>query len=1574
MADPESGPESDSDHDSVPQSIPDEDRSSESDTGPPTEPLCNTFFEEFLDVFQSSNVTSMTDLCPGCGNMGVRHARRGTIPQPTATSESKSSVRSMLSAVSKAFMALEKQLPTYSKSVDVRNYLRNIELVLKTNTGIPITEWPRVFLYTVKESSSSLEWILANIIDKQLDWKRAKEAFTLHFQKAEYGALLLKKFYSCKQGLEESVQNYSDRFREICIELERDGYDSDPLVIDHYLKHLNRTIRQKYDDYLCSQRILQCDVEWSPSSLATIMQICIIYDVGYRTSVSTTAPPSSHPKSSQSSESKSNTTSKEKSKVWCSFHKSKTHNTADCRKAKENKGKKSSESAAKPATKSKDLSQVLCYKCGQHGHYANVCTDKSGKSLSQPNSQSSQSNQSKRSNAGVPPARLTYDTPGQPTQKSSSVNAISHASSRPALARIWFHDPERHCTYATLLDTGSDVSFIDSSLAAKLKLETRRIQGTIQLAQAGVTTSREAILVSPFQVNAILTENNDSCIIKPIQHSFETMKLDTNKYHFIVGKDLLSVLFPDYIPSSFYAQLNSSGDSLVSAIQVCRIATVTSSLVENVSVNNVKLLDEMAETGFTSLPAEEIRERALVSTPESLEEEYGRVRAAILNDPQIKEAMQINENISGFCSLDDSVVKLNVHPDFLKNGFRKQYKVPKAAEEAVDAQVLKWFESGKIILAPTNCPYNSSLTVAAKKDSYGNFNGWRVCLDTRALNNNLLVEDKFQLPYIRDVLERFQGCVFFGELDLSEAYLQFQLHPDSQQYTAFTWRGKQYCFKGCPFGISLLPSYFQRIMCGLFNDLSFTYPYLDNLPFGSVSPAEHQQHLLLLLQRCNQFNLKVKLSAMKVSHSSMHCLGHLLTKQGVALSPSKIEFIKNAERPVTGKQLQSFLGAVTFLRSNVRHIAELTASLEAVKNTTGELHWTERMLTDFELLKTAIAKAPALAYPDFTRPFHLATDASNVGIGGVLYQPEQPGGDITADNIVAVVSKKLSGSQLNYSAYKKELYAIIYCLRKLHYYIWGQPGFIIFTDHKPLTHLLQQPQLSPAVQQWLDVLLDYQFEIRYREGKLNVLPDHLSRIYASEYENSAAWGVPSSWKVPSSTAIVAAATTSLMGGGDDPSSSSNTISNSDELVEQLIEMEKRGYTIPDVSERAELIQKEHDFGHFGITAICSGLIAKQLWWKGMRTQVAEVLSNCDACARFNVVKSGFNPAAFITSSGPWKHIQVDTSTHLPAAPGGYTSLLAVIDVFTGFIVLRAMKSTTAEVVANELWNIFCILGVPEILQTDNGTEYTNDTIRCLTSLTGIEHRFISPYNPRADGKIERSFRTTMAIIKKLLHGDDQNWHLYVPFAQLAFNNKVASLTGSTPFSLMFARNLNPIRDYTTDDPDGTLINIQDWKQHMEKVQSLIYPAILERTLNKKNEMIKRLDKTRRVITEKAFPVGSIVMLRDPMRSTKFEPKYVGPYTIVRRTRNGNLSLRDETGDILDRNVPPDQLKMIRKKPNESDLETAVYEVQSIEGHRGSPNNYEYLTKWKNYSQRTWEPATSFRDTALINDYWKTHTP
>src|SRR6185312_6517224 len=188
----------------------------------------------------------------------------------------------------------------------------------------------------------------------------------------------------------------------------------------------------------------------------------------------------------------------------------------------------------------------------------------------------------------------------------------------------------------------------------------------------------------------------------------------------------------------------------------------------------------------------------------------------------------------------------------------------------------------------------------------------------------------------------------------------------------------------------------------------------------------------------------------------------------------------------------------------------------------------------------------------------------------------------------------------------------------------------------------------------------------------------------------------------------------------------------------------------DPEERLRLISDAHLFGHFGREAIFKRLWHQGYWWPDMRTDITNELINCDACTRFVVTKSGFHPVQSITALGPGDHYQVDTSVHLPPSPDGHVALLVLIDVFTGFIVLRPLKDTTAETVARKLWKIFSLIGYPKILQSDNGSEFVNDVIQSLVRIVGIERRFITPYNPRSDGKVERSIQTVMLIIKKLL--------------------------------------------------------------------------------------------------------------------------------------------------------------------------------------------------------------------------------
>ena len=1585
---------------------------------------CNVFIDQLTSQVPA---LSLFDKCPGCENKVCFHKIRELVIPTTAVSSSSTLPRRIktggLSSSSLAFIKLQSLLPEFKRDSDCRTFLKSVELVLKTNQGIPETEWPRVFLYTTVDQSSK-EWVYEHIIETEikneagvvthigtLDWESAKKVFTSHFQRAENTSLILKRYHGCRQLKDESVQSYGDRFQDVVREMDRP--DDDSLVIDHFVHGLQSDIKQRYQDWLAMERVQKRDVGYQMDSLVKLIEVCIVYDISKHTSGAGTngGSKSSQAKSEGKSESKSNY---DKSK-WCDLHKSNGHSTSECRL----KGKQTDSGSSQGESKTpRDKSKVKCFACQAMGHYSSECPTKTSTSTVTATSFSAAT--AKR--VVNPPEKLTYDGSGKQTTttvttKAVSLNSEMKSESVLTPSRLWFYDAARNQQYSTLIDTGAEISCIDASLAKQLNLEIESIDGKVAFASTDFMSNRIG-KTKPLMLTAMAIMNVEpgkDLFVKSIQHQFELMNLDVTKHQFIIGKDLIGTLFPDNIPSSFY--LNRTSNVHTGTPALCGI-NVVQNLIETFDDSKVdpnQLLDEMV--GFGAIPPDEVHERVVVSTSSSSEEEYGKIRNEIMNDPLVLEQIEINESISGFCNLLESVVKLDVSPEFEKSGYRKQYGIPESARQAVTDQVNKWFESGKIELAPPDCPFNSSLTVATKKDAFGVFTGFRICLDTRPLNKNIITNDRFTLPYIRDVLEGFLGCQFFGEIDLSEAYLQIELHPDSRQYTAFTWNSRQYMFTGCPFGISKLPSAFQRIMNTIFADLPFTAPYLDNLPFGSISAAEHKQHLLLILQRCNQYNLKVKLSAMKTAHSEMRCLGHLLTNTGVKLSPTKLECIANYEKPKTGKQLQSFLGAVTFLRGNIRHMADITASLEAAKNVTGDLVWTEQMSNDFQLVKTAIATAPALAYPDFSKPFHIATDASNTGVGGVLYQPDVIGGDITESNIVAIVSKKLSGAQFNYPAYKKELYAIVYCLKQFHNYIWGRTDVIVFTDHKPLTHIFTQTELSPAVQQWLDVLLNYDFQLCYREGKLNVLPDHLSRLYAAEYADSPAWGVLP-WKIvdgstsnvstnnveskkifsPASVAVVliedvsdpiveadiqVGAEVQLNGGGN-----AEALENKQEPVqvvpidekmtsiEALIAIEKHGYTIPSDEEKLQLIQQQHALGHYGRDAVCSGLIAKKYWWPGMRNDITQELSNCNSCSHYTVVRSGFNPAGSITATAPWEHVQIDTSVHLPAAPGGFKALLVMIDVFTGFVILRPIVTTTADIIANEIWNVCCIFGMPKILQSDNGPEFVNEVIRALVKLAGIEHRFIAPYNPRCDGKVERSIQTVMSTIKKLAHGNETNWSLYVPFAQLSFNNKVASLTGSTPFSLMFGRSMNEIRDYTkinVHDGEPTLVDIENWKTHMTKVQSLIFPAILERTKNSKDKMMARLNKQRRLLTNhgKDFPTGAIVMLKDPLKSTKWEPKYVGPFVVVRRTRAGTYQLKDGTGAFLERMCPPDQLKLVSSTPRQQDLETQEFQVEYIISHRGDPGSYIYETKFKNFAIPEWIPAANFNDTHVINNYWKT---
>jgi len=216
-------------------------------------------------------------------------------------------------------------------------------------------------------------------------------------------------------------------------------------------------------------------------------------------------------------------------------------------------------------------------------------------------------------------------------------------------------------------------------------------------------------------------------------------------------------------------------------------------------------------------------------------------------------------------------------------------------------------------------------------------------------------------------------------------------------------------------------------------------------------------------------------------------------------------------------------------------------------------------------------------------------------------------------------------------------------------------------------------------------------------------------------------------------------------------------------------MQALGKRVPIEAERPGIIRDAHLFGHFGQQAVFTRLWNEGIYWPTMRRDIKESLRDCLPCLQFNIARHGYHPLQSVTSTLPWDHIAVDLVGPLPLSENKEEFLLVTTDVFTRFTLLNAIQSRAAPEVARVLWSHFCLLGLPRVLQSDNGTEFVNAVLKDLLRASGVDHRLLSAYHPRANGVVERVNGVVLNAIKKSLAGAHNTWPLYGAYIQLAFN-------------------------------------------------------------------------------------------------------------------------------------------------------------------------------------------------------------
>ena len=308
--------------------------------------------------------------------------------------------------------------------------------------------------------------------------------------------------------------------------------------------------------------------------------------------------------------------------------------------------------------------------------------------------------------------------------------------------------------------------------------------------------------------------------------------------------------------------------------------------------------------------------------------------------------------------------------------------------------------------------------------------------------------------------------------------------------TAFKTHSGHYKFLVMPFGLTNAPATFQSLMNEVFRDhlRKFILVFFDDILVYSNSLTDHYKHLRIVLELVKGHQLVTKANKCFFSKRQVEYLGHIISAQGVATDPLKIQAILDWPIPKNLKQLRGFLGLTRYYRRFVKGYGSISKPLTNLLRKEA-LGWNEEATQAFTLLKKLMTNAPVLALPDFNKKFVVETNASLTRVRAVLMQEGHP---------IAFISKSLGPKQQIMFVYEREMMAILQAITKWKHYLWGR-HFHIRTDHISLKYLIHQKLTTHAQHVWLVKLLGYDYDIEYKQGKENVLADALSRIPSKEF-------------------------------------------------------------------------------------------------------------------------------------------------------------------------------------------------------------------------------------------------------------------------------------------------------------------------------------------------------------------------------------------------------------------------------------------------------------------------------------------
>lgn len=309
--------------------------------------------------------------------------------------------------------------------------------------------------------------------------------------------------------------------------------------------------------------------------------------------------------------------------------------------------------------------------------------------------------------------------------------------------------------------------------------------------------------------------------------------------------------------------------------------------------------------------------------------------------------------------------------------FKSAYTVPYKLREAVDNELKRMCDE-KIIEQIQHSCWASSIVAVPKKDSV------RICVDFKSTLNKCIEREHYPLPQISDCLSELAGASMFCALDMTGAYQQVSVNDTSKELLTINTHRGLFRFLRLPFGLSSAPSIFQNIMDQMLVGIKGVVCYLDDILIYGKDRHECSQRLDQVLERFNDFNVRVNSKKCKFFVDTIDFLGHVISSTGIKPNPEKTKAVLNAPPPNNLKELQAYLGLINFYGKFIPNISTKLYPLYELLRKDNKFNWTQECENSFKDSKKLLSENTILHHFDPSKEIIVACDASPYGIGAVL--------------------------------------------------------------------------------------------------------------------------------------------------------------------------------------------------------------------------------------------------------------------------------------------------------------------------------------------------------------------------------------------------------------------------------------------------------------------------------------------------------------------------------------------------------------------------------------------------------------